>query len=824
MPTALPTFLSLGGESFGKGKSGSVAEAPSAASYRTDRQDVISPTKSLWNSMRGKKAKQLQQSHDGYASLNRYQSPTRAQQPPPVLHAFYGVDTTFTPGGKVNLGYAFPSPSTNGSQQTLRQQKSFLNLSNIQPLPNRDGSVPFPSVCAPQPGSSLDGSPRSMDSGTMISRDYAQPRGLPSSVSAPHGLAGYLSKNRLRPSESTPDLRMQGLEGVMRRPSAATTDEARMRRPAPPVPSPSVRLAPPGDVRQQSRGLPKPPPSVGPTTSSQVHPAASRWRSATACDQFVLPRPRLVAHVISLPGSPEKEEKVVLISRDADERAPAPGEAIIPPSNPLQAAEQREVEREQWAAFSKTSKRSLSFSTAPALTRGTISSTPKTSWESKPRSRANSFSQLFRRTSSSDDRPTRGRTSSFGSANTKSFGFLNHHQRDEAIHRAKLEDSKPLFKAAPRQRERAPSHERWQGNLGYATWNPGLPTSMSSPNLLQTGTLMEKQDDEAVVIIGRPTLTPIPRLHNRSQSSNKALPALPTDDTVMQRNPPAALASNEQKPPSEANEAPAQTVTGFISPSRAEDRDLARRELERAHQRQLAQKAFLPVHVRRPAQQAAEPSRVTRKPSSEFMSYRDKAPEPLPLATALALASRSAGSPRRKKSAIEEAVSRARAQEARSPLSPTFSAPSVSSHRRQHSDAGSDHTSILEAAGIVASPTTPSFAPGHRATASQPPLLGQPISSPVSASPAPRQLEYLRQSARQAGGSPVSQASSHGSPMPNPMLDEPERFQVSRSLGCISSNLIASPLRTSSSRNPLASGAVRWCPKALMTGPPKAML
>lgn len=636
-------------------------------------------------------------------------------------------------------------PGANGSISTLRRQKSFKNLSTPDLLSNSavggaagrvstiSGHLSNTNLRFPEPEprvinaitsttTNTTTSSSSNSSSVALAADFSQvptgSRAMPTSGSVPASLAD-LVRSTQQPVEYRP-LKGSASQGDLRAP---LTRSIGLSSTAPDASS-GHPLTPP----QQS--------SENWTTASQTLPPSHRWQAQTICDQFVLPKPRLVPLDGSPPGR-AVDDAVFVIKKGQDEPYVVRSTLVDPfddsarrPSGGTMSSMMRTSSR---GTTSDGRKRSGSLGSQIML----LSEKPLVSHK-KSHSRSQSVAMQNGKPSLADPFSANGNHPASPPV-ASSFGFLapssasskarSRHDSQSTSIGSLAGSITNRFGSGRAQRKRAASTSNGPDvapgeRNGLQGTGRRLAGSTSSPDLRQMksrempqaqslhrrqrstpGGHLANEDDEVVLVGSQPFKAQFRPAHQRKMSSDKPLPPIP----LTKGRPPKMLPI----PPAGALLTPVPASPAMLPalPNKSPRADPLRAAFER-HQLQAAFR--LPRHAPPPppVTEPMSPQRVptfplTRTPPSGMKrGARSPAPEPLPLSTVRALAARTQGSPTRKKASIEEAVERARTG---ANLPGSAAGSPKSGHSRQHSAGSSqaagsgDHHGLLAAAGILES-------------------------------------------------------------------------------------------------------------------------
>jgi hypothetical protein len=506
---------------------------------------------------------------------------------------------------------------------------------------------------------------------------------------------------------------------------------------------------------------------------------STRWEARNACEQLVVPRPKLVAHLISPPGTPQQIQDgrglddVVIIGRDGRDvtfTAMEPQSPALSGHRVLKEGEARERERQDWAQSlprrpNPGPSRLRSGSLGSALKKPTPKGVPEedAEWgnleksprqpdafypqiphDSPPVSRSFGFlhpgSTLRSRSRSGAGS---GKASStppraFGSTSTEARSFRNVPREYGSIGRL---GNDPFAQGIPR----TPSMQAQRLSRNHSS--PDLRRLASHDQTQNENTHLEQDTSHPAsrhLISGNAIISPLNdkidktlHLGIRTPPTNTAL------STSTIRQVPVRYGSGE--PP----------ILGPIVP--------------------FEQSPWSPT---RPAH-----GRGTASPL----------PEPLPAHTARALAGRLGNSPRRKKTSLEEAVSRARSSAMLSYEEDGLPPPQPSKAYTNQSGyptglslprSEAEHRQILVAAGILPQISEPPpFLGGHEGRDSDTSLhstgrLAAPATIRTNLSPLAAVLRSKDSTPDQP--SPALTMTSEASPYPRRPIDEMEQYdQVS---------------------------------------------
>lgn len=489
-------------------------------------------------------------------------------------------------------------------------------------------------------------------------------------------------------------------------------------------------------------------------TKRQPH-SARRWNAPTACDTFVLPRPKLVAHTITPPVSPEKKDKGKGRADLVQFPSPTPSDAMV-----LQEGAAREQEREEWARKARGRGRSLSFS---SLGRSELANSSLVNVRSRSRSQSRS------RTSSTDTRKEgRARSHSFGSrwtrgsrkSESEATQSRQNSQRSTATSVGRRQSKLPSApvggsfghdlsaKRAPslmddRDTDDPFSSRQVSSERDQPVVDPTRAESRSTKPAARE--LRFKQvapvDANGVVIIAHPPRTALDASEGRRRatsvaSADKPLPALPRQS----RKPvSSALSSEEQEigvaisPNAERTQNRELSSSSMIGPSpqRPQTSSVhARTLLQREHQRSLTKRAFQnPTFASRTKPPASTTAPSTPLPATPPAGQWQRGHQP---SSSVPLVAPSPVPSSRRQSTMEEAVGRGRAGSAGQGSKPYDVRPGSSASRYSASDSLVDaqhRAQILAAAGMLPGPNDGSDAP----PGISPEII--PLGAPVNTTP-----------------------------------------------------------------------------------------
>lgn len=372
--------------------------------------------------------------------------------------------------------------------------------------------------------------------------------------------------------------------------------------------------------------------------SNLSHPFDDRpprqWAAPTVCDRLVLARPSITPHVITPPASPEDQSSDVF---------------SVEGPRAMDEARQRAEERDQWAKYAKARRRSRSFGNEPPSADAPIIGNARVRAEeiqrrnSQSRSRSNSISSRIRSRLSHSKSSTDLRPSFLHVDSDQSVGVSTSFAFVKRTSGSKTPNDQNDF--AP-----AAENDPFQRVAPISTYRRGHAHTQSSPELFNQPrrpapgpphrTLRIQSPPirkQGVVIIGREPdpSTWIPRKAPVPLDFSKPLPDLPVE---VGDNGPAS-----QTPQSVSREIDVDRTlpTGVSSmpPIAAPSPGNARSYLAQQHLKDRTRRAF-------------------QTPSSRASVHRLRTSDPIHLESAK---DASTGSPARRPTALEEAISRSRA-------------------------------------------------------------------------------------------------------------------------------------------------------------------
>lgn len=428
--------------------------------------------------------------------------------------------------------------------------------------------------------------------------------------------------------------------------------------------------------------------------SRRVADGMRRWAAPTPCDTFVLPRPKLIAHTITPPISPERNAPECV--------SPSPSDAKV-----LQEGEARELEREEWARKARGRGRSLSFS---SLGKSELANSSLINVRSRSKSqtrdrRTRSGSLSARRTAfglnysesevaqsrQNSQRSSTGRVTDRNSRNavSRSNNLKSTHparQRATSL-MANMDDpfSSRQF-SADHQGQVEPNS---QGGVSKAMGARELRFKQVAP-----------VDVGGVVIITHPSAVTNLAKDDRQRTislTDKPLPAVPPS---VQKQPVSTIipTSNEVGVAiSSEPEIVRKATPDDAAPCRPHSSSAhARTLLQREHQRSITKRAFQsPSYSSQPGTllHALPATPLPRDPTTFQLGHRSS--------SSVGSASPSPTPSSRRQSTMEEAVGRGRAASAGQSSQPVELCLSSATGTLSAPDSTGDRAEILTAAGIV---------------------------------------------------------------------------------------------------------------------------